>query len=311
MTDTRLLFRLFILPFLFLLSIIPHLSFLIFRSCTILVGLPPSIHLSNPMILVILLLLSFLLGTWLLTRQGETRPTRPAVFHADLRSGTYREIDPVTQLEINPRHKPDSREALDDFFGSRPTDARPNRRHCREISPGFRSQRDFAEVELVTCVACTERWLKSYTYSAPCRHRYCPECLTVLFDNATKDESMYPPRCCEQVIPLASVRSIISTELADTFADKAEEYETLDRTYCVNPSCGRFIPPSVMSHNHAGCHKCGTSTCARCKKKYHAGHCLPDHNMDKLLKLAKEKKWQSCSNCRRLVEKRSGCDHMR
>jgi len=117
------------------------------------------------MILVILLLLSFLLGTWLLTRQGETRPTRPAVFHADLRSGTYREIDPVTQLEINPRHKPDSREALDDFFGSRPIDARPNRRHCREISPGFRSQRDFAEVELVTCVACTERWLKSYTYS--------------------------------------------------------------------------------------------------------------------------------------------------
>ncbi|KEQ68213.1 hypothetical protein M436DRAFT_77066 [Aureobasidium namibiae CBS 147.97] len=163
---------------------------------------------------------------------------------------------------------------------------------------------------LVTCVACTERWLKSYTFSTPCRHRYCPECLTVLFDNATKDESMYPPRCCEQVILLASVRSIITTELADTFADKAEEYETLDRTYCVNPSCGRFIPPSVMSYNHAGCHECGTSTCARCKKKYHAGHCLPDHDMEKLLKLAKEKKWQSCSNCRRLVEKRSRCDHI-
>jgi len=262
------------------------------------------------MILVIILLFSFLLGLWLFTRQGETRRTRPTKFLADLRSGTYREIDPVTQLEINPRNKLDSGKALDEFFGSRSNGARPNRPPYRKISPGFRSHRDYAQVELVTCVACTERWLKSYTFSAPCRHRYCPECLTVLFDNATKDDSMYPPRCCEQVIPLASVCSIITSELADTFTHKAEEYETLDRTYCVNPSCGRFISPSVMSYNHAGCHECGTSTCARCKQKYHAGHCLPDHSMEKLLELAEKEQWQSCGNCHRLIEKDSGCNHM-
>lgn len=263
------------------------------------------------MILVIVLLSSFLLGLSLFTRKTKAPPTPETIFLPDFHSGSYREIDPVNYLGSNTRHKPDSRHTLDNLFGSRSSGAHPERRPYREISPAFCSQEDSAELKLVTCVACTERWLESYTFSTSCHHRYCPECLTVLFEHAVRDESMYPPRCCGQVIPLRSVRSIITSELAINFATKAKEYGTVDRTYCVNPTCRKFIPAEHMSYNHAGCTTCGTSTCSRCKKKYHSGHCLPDENTEKLLKLAKKKKWQSCSSCHRLVEKTDGCNHMR
>lgn len=121
---------------------------------------------------------------------------------------------------------------------------------------------------------------------------------------------MYPPRCYGQVIPLASVRSVISPDLFAAFAKKVVEFETPNRTYCANSSCHTFIPPARIVKNIALCLKCGKTTCAVCKNTAHLGKCPLDHNTKLLLKLAEKKKWQFCGKCHNLVARIDGCDQM-
>jgi hypothetical protein len=239
------------------------------------VDMSSAIHLPDPMIFFIILFLlsAFFLLLDLRNRSSEVRPTPP--------SKTY--------LLPNPGLYP----------GPTP-----------EISPRVYHAGPYSGLKLTSCVACTERFLEPYTFPAPCRHRYCADCLTVLFEHAAKDESMYPPRCCGQVIPLASVRSVIGPNLFAAFANKAVEFETTDRTYCANPSCRSFVPPARISRNTALCLKCGKTTCAICKSAAHLGSCPSDPHAKLLLKLAQKKQWQSCGKCHTLVEKKSGCNHI-
>ena len=271
------------------------------------------------MILVIILLFSFLLSLWLLTRQGKTRPPRSTEFRADLRSGTYREIDPGTQrvtspmayLESNSGHRLDSRKALDNFFGPRSNGARPERRPHRGIGSSFHSREASAELKLVTCVACTDPIPQSNTIAVPCGDTYCAECLITLFSHATKDESMYPPRCCGQVIPLVSVRDVASVKVYAHFSRKAVEFETTDRTYCINPSCLRFVPLHHIVNNIATCCRCGVTTCSLCKAAAHTGNCSnEDPNAALLLELAEKQHWQFCTKCHNMVMKSYGCNHI-
>jgi hypothetical protein len=234
-----------------------------------------AIHLPYPTIFftVFILLILYLLCLWLRTRSSEVRPTRPAKAYLGPNPGLY--PGPIS-----------------------------------EIAPGIYSRGAYYGLKLTSCVACTERFLEPYTFPAPCRHRYCADRLTDLFEHATKDESMYPPRCCNQVIPLASVRYVIGPNLFAAFANKAVEFESTDRTYCANPSCQSFLPPSRIFKNIALCLKCGKTTCAICKSAAHLGSCPSDPHAKLLLKLAEEKQWQSCSKCHILIEKKSGCNYM-
>ncbi|KAI8930947.1 hypothetical protein NX059_011962 [Plenodomus lindquistii] len=55
------------------------------------------------------------------------------------------------------------------------------------------------------CIACTDRVPRANMVTAPCGHRYCGECVKSLFMRSTKDEDLYPPKCCKRPIPLAFV----------------------------------------------------------------------------------------------------------
>jgi hypothetical protein len=169
----------------------------------------------------------------------------------------------------------------------------------------------YPALELASCVACTERYLEPFTFLAPCDHRYCADCLTILFENAIKDESMYPPRCCGEVISLNDVRSIISPILAAVYFKKILENENTDRTYCANPSCHSYILPDCIVGSFALCFKCAKITCHLCKDAAHLGTCPSDHTGNLLLRLAEKEQWQLCGKCNNIVIKRSGCDSIR
>jgi hypothetical protein len=178
------------------------------------------------------------------------------------------------------------------------------------IYPGVYAPVSSSGLKLTSCVAGTEKYLQSYTFPVPCRHRFCGDCLTTLFENATKEEFMYPPRCCGQVIPLAFVRSIIGPNLLAAVAHKATEFGSRDRTYCANSSCRSFIPPGRIVRNIAFCLKCAKLTCSICQGPGHLGGCPSDSNAKLLLELAEKKQWQFYGKCHGLVERKSGCDHM-
>lgn len=150
------------------------------------------------------------------------------------------------------------------------------------------------------CDACGD--MATNYLCAPCGiHYYCKNCTTQLFDFAMTDESLFPSRCCRQEIPLDLARSILTPAKAQDFAAKWIELSTLDRTYCHNPTCQKFIAPTSIDGEKATC-SCALVTCAVCKKQAHIGDCPRDPAHDLFLAAAKEAGFQQCFNCLRMLE---------
>ncbi|KAB2104001.1 hypothetical protein AG0111_0g7281 [Alternaria gaisen] len=163
------------------------------------------------------------------------------------------------------------------------------------------------------CCTCYDRFPRASMVTAKCGDRYCVDCMKGLFMRSTKDESLYPPRCCKQKIPLDLIaRHMEPNELA-TFELAIVEYATQKKTYCSNHDCATFIVPDSIEPdtNRAMCPKCGAETCAICNNEFHAGSACPD---DPLLRqtreLAREMGWQTCNACYREVDLRIGCNHI-
>ncbi|KAI4748054.1 hypothetical protein E4T50_01633, partial [Aureobasidium sp. EXF-12298] len=165
-------------------------------------------------------------------------------------------------------------------------------------------------LELTSCQACLERLPRSETLPAPCGDSYCTGCMTTLFEHAIRDEAMYPPRCCGQTIPLDSVRSIITSELAVAFTTKAMEFDTTNRTYCSNTACSQFIPNDRINDDVAVCDACNHRTCSICKGNAHQDDCPEDETTQLALQLGDTQQWQRCNDCRSLVERSEGCNHI-
>ncbi|KAL8769027.1 MAG: hypothetical protein Q9194_005556 [Teloschistes cf. exilis] len=160
------------------------------------------------------------------------------------------------------------------------------------------------------CVSCGDQRRLFEIFQAPCDHYYCQECLSHLFELATTDETIFPPRCCRHIIPLMSARLYLDSELFRRFQEKAVEYQTSNRTYCSRPTCSAFIPPNNINGDRATCTTCSTNTCTVCKGNSHDGDCPFDTATQQLLEAAEEEGWQRCRNCRRIVELNVGCNHM-
>lgn len=160
------------------------------------------------------------------------------------------------------------------------------------------------------CTSCGDHKQAFETFRAPCEHMYCQECLTQLFELSTTDETLFPPRCCRQGIPLTSVRLYLSRELVLRFQKKTVEFETSDRTYCSRPTCSTFIPPNSIAGEVATCIACFTDTCTICKGNSHEGDCPADTATQQVLETAREQGWQRCYNCKIMVELDVGCNHM-
>jgi hypothetical protein len=160
------------------------------------------------------------------------------------------------------------------------------------------------------CTACTDSFSTSNLFCAPCGHYYCADCITILFETATKDESRFPPQCCAQPIPLAPAKLYLPRAIRSLFELRAVEFSTPNRTYCSDTACHAFIDPAFVVGATATCQRCQQQTCATCKRKAHEGDCPQDNEVQKLVETASRKGWQRCYNCCRIVERLSGCNHM-
>jgi hypothetical protein len=101
------------------------------------------------------------------------------------------------------------------------------------------------------CVACFEQNEK--VTSVPCDHFYHHTCLRDLFMAAIQDESLMPPRCCRQTIPVHLAH--MNLEERERFNSKLLEYSTVDRVYCSQQTCSTFIPPQSIVDSIGTCPK--------------------------------------------------------
>ncbi|KAI0765349.1 hypothetical protein C8Q74DRAFT_1047656 [Fomes fomentarius] len=152
----------------------------------------------------------------------------------------------------------------------------------------------------------------------PCGHYYDKGCMLQLFEAATKDESLFPPRCCRMPIPLASVSVYLTSAAVKTFEEKSVEFGTRKRVYCAKPSCSRFLGaqherswrPSSYRCPAPGCN---TLTCSSCKNimKTNAIHRCDTNESDRnVLALGQQSGWARCPGCETMIELNLGCYHM-
>jgi len=161
------------------------------------------------------------------------------------------------------------------------------------------------------CIVCREKHHLHDVLRAPCGHFHCRECFHRRAEMSTRDESLFPPSCCGQEIPLLSGSHFLEKELWEVLKTKAREYETANRTYCYDASCSAFISSEHVRLGVATCPKCSKETCAMCKGRPHIDFECPEDPVEKELEaLAKAEKWARCPNCKRRVERDGGCNHM-
>lgn len=160
------------------------------------------------------------------------------------------------------------------------------------------------------CLICTEDLSYFDAATLPCGHNYCRDCLHRLFNNSFTDESLFPPRCCQQGINVESVEIFMTRELIEQLDEKTIEHNTEDKTYCANTSCNAFVPPASISNNVGVCQKCGTQTCSLCKDNAHDDECQENANTKATLALAQQEGWQRCRRCKAVIELRLGCNHI-
>jgi len=159
------------------------------------------------------------------------------------------------------------------------------------------------------CIACTESKPESQIYIAPCSHAYCITCTTRMFQDSLRNESVYPPRCCQQDLALSSVSNVLGSAFVTRFIIRAIEVATFDRTYCHVATCSRFILPCDIAGVHAGCQTCNTATCTRCKQAAHRGDCAVASTAA-VLTLVEAQGWRDCPRCHAIIELTEGCNHI-
>jgi hypothetical protein len=166
------------------------------------------------------------------------------------------------------------------------------------------------------CVICQDP-IRGAEIRAPCGHYYGIDCVTDLFQSATRDETLFPPRCCRQNIPFAQVQPHLSQTLVTTFQQKEVEFSTLKRVYCSSPACSRFLGPLSEGFFASKAYTCpapgcGKRTCTKCREEYsdwtHA--CRPDADANQVLELSRASGWARCPGCSQMIELNMGCFHM-
>lgn len=152
--------------------------------------------------------------------------------------------------------------------------------------------------------------------TAPCGHKYCTHCMrrmaTIVLDNP----EMFPAKCCSKEIPPKAIVSAINSRNKKRYIVLWEEQKLtpLERLYCPQAACRRWIPPRSPGSRlgYVVCPHCRTKVCPSCREFFHIGwSCSHDHEMKRVLQMAKDNNWQRCPHCLHLVEKVDGCNHMR
>ncbi|KAK6225043.1 IBR domain-containing protein [Colletotrichum tabaci] len=171
----------------------------------------------------------------------------------------------------------------------------------------------------ISCICCRDDFNRtSVLHSLPCGHTYCAECLGIVIQQSTTDESKMPPRCCTQPIPGSIIQKILDREEQHIFLKAVLQFSTPweARIFCPNTACGEFIPPrNRIDPKHpfdVVCRKCRARVCVMCKRNAHpvGKDCPSDWELEAVLKMGEKSGWRRCYKCRTLVELSQGCTHM-
>ncbi|KAK6541426.1 hypothetical protein TWF694_007237 [Orbilia ellipsospora] len=166
----------------------------------------------------------------------------------------------------------------------------------------------YIEERQAECDICGDKMPLYETTKLNCKHRHCNSCLQQNFQMVVENPVSWPARCCKPLDHnLAS--AVLPPAEFNKFLDVKKEKEGMSSTSCYG--CGELVPRTdIIGGSSAFCAKCDRITCVHCAKAQHEGACMLDPETEKLLQVAKGKKWSKCPSCSNMVERNQGCNHM-
>ena len=135
-----------------------------------------------------------------------------------------------------------------------------------------------------------------------------------MIETCTRDESLYPPRCCTQPFVYDTFVHLLSSRIRAAFDAKRVELDvpSASRIYCPWPTCSAFLGCSESSNSgDLVCGECGVPVCSQCRQPSHSGeNCAENAGTLAVRELARTERWQTCPGCSAIVELNIGCYHM-
>ncbi|KAG4254461.1 hypothetical protein FPRO04_11457 [Fusarium proliferatum] len=227
-----------------------------------------------------------------------------AVDHIGLDDETYHDVSHLEEVEIQAEDSQINSIQPEDTQEERDADEHPG-----IAQAAFPAPPDL-HVGTKECLYCREEIPEDEVFEALCSHVMCQPCLIRSIHTALKEESLFPPKCCGQVIPVDHTNAFITEELLTEYENKRDEFETANRTYCSDRACSAFIPLSSIHAGIAHCTRCEKRTCLNCLSEAHEGACTDDPESQRVVRLAEEEGWRRCEQCKNIVELTYGCFHI-
>ncbi|KUI73469.1 putative E3 ubiquitin-protein ligase ARI10 [Cytospora mali] len=216
------------------------------------------------------------------------------------------------------KHLPAATDSAPSIFSDRTRRSYISIKNGLKAKVRWRRQPCMSSITL-SCVCCRDDFNQhNDLLHLPCGHTYCGNCLRIMINQSTTDESKMPPRCCTQPIPGTIIRPLLTRDEQQTFLKAVQQFSTPweSRIFCPNPNCHEFIPPrNRIDPKHpfdVVCRECRTRVCVMCKRGAHSlgQDCPSDVELDQVLRMGEKSGWRRCYKCRTLVELTQGCTHM-
>ncbi|KAI4296983.1 hypothetical protein L6164_036896 [Bauhinia variegata] len=193
-----------------------------------------------------------------------------------------------------------------------------------------------SEILLESCSICCEDKPLPIMITMKCSHKFCSHCLRAYADGKVQS-SQVPIRCpqprCKYYISTTECRSFLPFNSFESLEKALAEANVChsDRIYCPFPNCSVLLDPreclsarasssSQSDNSCVECPVCQRFICVDCKVPWHSSMTceeyqnLPEEERDAsditLHRLAQNKRWKRCQQCRRMIELTHGCYHM-
>ncbi|KIH90910.1 hypothetical protein SPBR_00093 [Sporothrix brasiliensis 5110] len=191
------------------------------------------------------------------------------------------------------------------------------------VRKDMEKQKEPAPPPTIECISCFEDVPRKEAVQTVC-HAYCMDCFQQLVTTALANEAQFPPKCCLNEVPSATVTKYVPRDLARQYKDKVDEFAMpiADRVYCPTVDCGVYVPPAHVAKvaRIARCRN-GHETCTACRQPAHGRgadnrEACPEASAqdrrDQQLadELAAEEGWRRCIRCAVIIEHREACQHM-
>ena len=180
------------------------------------------------------------------------------------------------------------------------------------------------DIEKETCPICTDEI--SCPEQLGCGHSYCSGCLQHYLESAPHTK-IFPLACmgdegaCRVPISIPEIRRFLQPQVFQALVEVAFrsylDQHSQELKFCTTPDCQQIYRHSPNGTRTLQCPSCFSTICSACDEEAHEGMTCQERRLhkdpaeqDRLFNVWANQHGKQCPECKRMIEKSEGCNHM-